>query len=484
MASHERTDWNPQAILTVAETRAAENAVIAAGTSAETLMEHAGRHAAAAIMAFGGPREVLVLCGPGNNGGDGYVVARVLREAGCTVTVAASAPTATPAAAGAAARWAGPVSSLADAGSPPAVVDALFGSGLTRPLGPELRHAAAPLMAAARVRVALDLPSGIDADSGADLGAMAAADLTVAFGALKPAHCLEPGRSWCGRIVLADIGLGEIAAQLHHVAPLRLAPLQTEAHKYARGAVLVLGGPAGQGGAARLTARAALRSGAGLAMIAVSPDALAENAARLDAVMLRPVRNGAALRELLASRRFAAVAAGPGLGTGAAAGELLAALLASGLPAVLDADVFTLFANAPERLGAALGGPAVLTPHAGEFVRLFGALPGSKVDQARAAAVRVGAVVLLKGADTVVAAPDGRAAINTHASPYLATAGSGDVLTGIVTGLLAQGQPPFEAACAAAWLHGDAGLRGGAGLTADDIPELLPAALRELLMRA
>ena len=483
MVSHEVTSWNSQAILTTAEIRAAEDAAIAAGTPAEMLMERAGRRAAEAIMAFGGPREVLVLCGPGNNGGDGYVVARVLRDAGCKVTVAASATAATLAATAAASRWTGQVTSLGEAARQPVVVDALFGSGLTRPLAPELRNVAAPLMTAARLRVALDLPSGIEADSGANLGVLAVADLTIAFGALKPAHCLEPGRTWCGRIVVADIGLGGITSQLHRVVPPRLPRPGPNAHKYSRGAVLVLGGPAGHGGAARLTARAALRSGAGLAMIAATPDAMAENASRLDAVMLSPVRDGAGLGELLASRRFAAVAAGPGLGTGEAARELVTVLLASGLAAVLDADVFTLFAGAPERLAAALRGPAVLTPHAGEFARLFGALPGSKVDQARAAAARVGAVVQFKGADTVIAAPDGRAVINTHASPYLATAGSGDALTGIIAGLLAQGQPPFEAACAAAWLHGDAGLRGGAGLTADDLPELLAAVLRDLRLR-
>ncbi len=443
-------------------------------------MERAGEGAARAILAYGGPRDFLLLCGPGNNGGDGYVVARLLREAGCGVTVVASAPPATPAARAACNRWAGPVVSLAAASPQAAVVDALFGCGLTRPLSPELRTAAVPLMAAARLRIALDLPSGIDADSGADLGAVGAADLTIAFGALKPAHCLEPGRSWCGRIVVAGIGLGEIASQLHQIAPPRLPALAANTHKYLRGAVLVLGGPAGKGGAARLAAHAALRSGAGLAMVAVPAGALAENAARLDAVMLAPVPDAAALRDLLAARRFAAVAAGPGLGTGESARDLLSTLLASGLPAVLDADVFTMFAGAPEQLSAALHGPAVLTPHAGEFTRLFGTLPGSKVDQARAAATLTGAVVVLKGADTVVAAPDGRVAINTHASPYLATAGSGDVLTGIATGLLAQGVPLFEAACAAAWLHGDAGLRGGPGLTADDLPALLTAALRDL----
>lgn len=447
------------------------------------LMERAGRAAATAILALGGPRGALVLCGPGNNGGDGYVVARLLHDAGCSVHIAILAPPATPAtpaAQAAAAMWTGPVEPLQAASPRPLVVDALFGTGLTRPLAPALRESAMPLLQAARLRVALDLPSGIDADTGADLGVLTPVDMTVAFGALKPAHCLEPGRSRCGRIIVADIGLGAPTAHLHRISPPRLKLPGPDAHKYSRGAVLVLGGPAGHGGAARLSGHAALRSGAGLVMIGVRPDAVAENAARLDAVMLAPVPDSAALRELLAARRFAAVVAGPGLGTGETARNLLETLLASGLPAVLDADVFTLFAGAPEPLAATLRGPAVLTPHAGEFARLFGTLPGSKVDQARAAAALTGAVVLLKGADTVVAAPDGRAAINVHASPYLATAGSGDVLTGIIAGLLAQGEPPFEAACAAAWIHGDAGIRGGAGLTADDLPALLPAVLHQL----
>ena len=462
-------------ILTVAEMRAAEAAVMAAGVDEFALMDRACSAAATAIMAFGVPRDVLVVCGPGNNGGDGYGVARCLAAAGHAVRVAAVNPAATPAAAAMAARWHGPVETLTDAAPAATVVDAVFGIGLTRALGPALRAPLLRLAQGARRCVALDVPSGIATDDAADLGAFARADLTVAFGALKPAHVLEPGRSWCGRVVVADIGLGSVPSTLHRIGAPRFASLSATAHKYSRGSLLVLGGPPGHGGAARLAARAALRSGAGLAMLAVSPEALAENAARLDAVMLAAVADPAALETLLLARRFTAVAAGPGLG--AAARPLLEALLAHGLPAVLDADVFTLFAGDPDALRTALRGPAVLTPHEGEFGRLFGALPGSKVDRVRAAAQRVGAVVLLKGADTVIAAPDGRAAVNTHASAWLATAGSGDVLTGVIAGLLAQGQAPFEAACVGAWLHGDAGLRGGAGLIADDLPELIAAAL-------
>ncbi len=462
-------------ILTVAEMRAAEAAAMAAGVDEFALMDRACAAAATAIMAFGVPRDVLVVCGAGNNGGDGYGIARYLAAAGFAVRVAAVRPAATPAAAAMAARWHGPVETLAAASPAATLVDAVFGIGLTRMLDPTLRAPLSALAHAARRCVAIDVPSGIATDDAADLGAFARADLTVAFGALKPAHVLEPGRSWGGRVVVADIGLGTPASTLHRIGPPHLAPLPATAHKYSRGSVLVLGGPPGHGGAARLAARAALRSGAGLAMLAVSPEALAENAARLDAVMLAAVADPAALAALLLARRFTAVAAGPGLG--AAGRPMVEALLAHGAPAVLDADVFTLFAANPEALRSVLCGPAVLTPHEGEFERLFGALPGSKVDRVRAAAQRVGAVVLLKGADTVIAAPDGRAAVNTHASARLATAGSGDVLTGVIAALLAQGHAPFDAACAAAWLHGDAGLRGGPGLIADDLPELIAAAL-------
>ena len=384
---------SPQPVLTTAEIRALEADCILRGTPALELMERAGVAAAEAMLAFGCPREVLVLCGPGNNGGDGYVVARQLAAAGIAVRIAATAPPATESAATMAARWSGATVRLAEAAPAAGIVDAVFGIGLTRPLGGTLHADLQRLAAGARLTVALDLPSGLATDDGADLGAFARADLTVAFGALKPVHLLEPGRSWCGRAVVADIGLGEATSRLHRVAQPTLSAPGADAHKYSRGAVLVLGGAVGHGGAARLTARAALRAGAGLVMLAVAPAALPENAARVDAVMLAEVTDATALTALLASRRFVGVAAGPGLG----ATPLLEALLASGLPAVLDADVFTHFAGAPERLRAALHGAAVLTPHEGEFARLFGALPGSKVDRARAAAAMTGAVVLLKG---------------------------------------------------------------------------------------
>ena len=460
--------------------RAAEARVIAAGVPARTLMERAGAAAADAILRFDAPRAATVVCGPGGNGGDGYVVARHLRAAGITVTVAADGPPRSEPAASAARDWDGPVVPLAEAPSGGALVDALFGIGMSRPLDTALAVTLGRLAEAAQLRVALDVPSGVGSDGGSDLGCSFVADLTVAFGAYKPAHFLHPAAGRCGRTVLADIGLGEIASELALNTAPRLPGFGPEAHKYARGAVFVVSGPSGRGGAARLAAHAALRAGAGLVTIAVPAAALVENAARLDAVMLRVIDDAAGLGELIGDRRAGAVLLGPGLGHDAHARGLVDAALASGRPLVLDADVFTLFAGDAAGLAKRIAGPAVLTPHQGEFARLFGTLPGSKVDRARAAAALAGTVVVLKGPDTVIAAPDGRARINAHASPGLATAGSGDVLAGIVAGLLAQGIEAFDAACAAVWLHGDLGLRGGPGLTADDLPGLIVAGLRDL----
>ena len=462
-------------ILTAAAMRAAEKRVIDAGTPSLELMERAGAAAALAAWRFGLPQQVNVLCGPGNNGGDGYVVARHLAERGHDVTVTAVAPPRSADARAMAARWSGPVLAYGEAKPAAGFIDALFGIGLDRPLEVGDVAEMQRLGANARARIAIDLPSGVGSDDGALLGAPFDFGLTVTFGARKPAHLIEPAREYCGRIVVADIGLGVIESALRCNAPPRWHDVAAT-HKYARGSVIVVAGPAGAGGAARLAARAALRAGAGLATLACRLEALGENAARLDAVMLRVTADAPALAALLTDRRIGAVVVGPGLGHDATANAQLAAVLASGVAAVCDADVFTLCAGKPE----ALANAAVLTPHEGEFVRLFGNLPGSRIDRARAAAARAGTVVVLKGPDTVIAAPDGRAAVNTHASPALATAGSGDVLAGIIAGLLAQGMAPFDAACAGVWLHGDAGLRGGTGLIAEDLADLLPAVLQGL----
>ncbi len=460
--------------------RAAEAQTIAGGVPARTLMERAGAAAADAILRFEAPRAALVVCGPGGNGGDGYVVARHLRAAGVAVSIAADGPPRSEPAGSAAHDWDGPVAPFGDAPLGGALVDALFGTGMSRPLDAGLAQTLGRLADAAQLRVALDVPSGVGTDDGSDLGCPFVADLTIAFGARKRAHYLHPAAARCGRIVVADIGLGEVAAALTLNTAPRLPGLGAEAHKYSRGAVYVVSGPSGRGGAARLAAHAALRVGAGLVTIGVPADAFIENAARLDAVMLRVVDDAAGLARLLDDPRAAAFLLGPGLGHDDKARSLVRRALTSGRPLVLDADVFTLFAGDAAGLAQQVLGPVVLTPHEGEFDRVFGTLPGSKVDRARVAAALTGAVVVLKGPDTVIAAPDGRARINAHASPALATAGSGDVLAGIIAGLLAQGIEAFDAVCAGVWLHGDLGLRGGTGLTADDLPGLIPAALRDL----
>ncbi|WP_419814368.1 NAD(P)H-hydrate dehydratase [Glacieibacterium sp.] len=456
--------------------RAVEATTIAGGSAARTLMERAGAAAARAILSYNVPMSVSVACGPGNNGGDGYVVARHLREAGVIVEVVAFAAPASDPGRAAAADWHGAVVGPGDAAPARALVDALYGTGLTRPLSDEDVAGLQRLGGDARLRIALDLPSGVGTDDGRDLGCPFDADLTIAFGALKPAHLLFPAAGRCGRVVVADIGLGQPDSQLAANPRPACPALAASAHKFSRGSALIVGGPAGHGGAARLAARAALHAGAGLVTLAVRGDAVAEYAARLDAVMLRRTDTPAALRTLLLDRRLTALALGPALGQDELARSLVRTALEGEIPLVLDGDVFTLFAGRP----LALAGASVLTPHEGEFVRLFGDLPGSKVERARAAATISGAVVVLKGPDTVIAAPDGRARINRHAAPWLATAGSGDVLVGIVTGLLAQGLSPFDAACAGVWLHGDLGVRGGPGLTADDMPGLIPATLAGL----
>ncbi|WP_235889124.1 NAD(P)H-hydrate dehydratase [Glacieibacterium frigidum] len=465
-------------MLTAAEMRAAEARVIAAGTPALDLMERAGAATVAAILAFDPPSSAVVLCGPGNNGGDGYVVARLLAAAGVAVRVATSGPPRSDPARAAAAAWDGAVEYF-DAEPATLCVDALYGTGLTRALPAPEAAALARLAGAARTSVALDLPSGAASDDGALLGEVPAFDLTVAFGALKPAHLLEPARSRCGRIVVADVGLGPLDTSCTDNLRPPLPTPAADAHKYTRGHVIVLGGGVGRGGAARLSAQAALHL-AGAVTLGVPGAAVIENAARLDSPMLRRVDDAEALAALISAARPRALVAGPGLGTHARAAALIDGSLASGVPLVLDGDAFTHFAGDPGRLAKAVRGPVVLTPHEGEFARLFGDRPGNRIDRARTAAALTGAVVVLKAADTVIAAPDGRVRINTHAAPWLATAGSGDVLAGIIAGLLAGGRDSFDAACAGVWLHGDLGVRGGPGLTADAMHALLPAALAAL----
>ncbi|KAB7648483.1 NAD(P)H-hydrate dehydratase [Polymorphobacter fuscus] len=452
-------------LLTAAQMRGAETAAIGAGTTAETLMARAATAAARAIQAFAPGRPTLVLCGPGNNGGDGFGVALRLAAAGVAVRVAGWTPSTGPASAFAA-RWSRPVERLSNTAPAPLIVDALFGTGLARPLADDVQAALDRLRGAGATVVALDLPSGIDADTGAALGDPLAADMTVAFGFAKRGHGLGAGRRASGRVVIADIGLAAPAGCTRQVAPPKLKEMDDDVHKYARGGVLVIAGE--QAGAARLTALAALRAGAGAVTL------VGGRGVPADAIM---ACDDDAAFALLGSPKVRAVALGPGMAEGERGRDWLRRLLAATTPLVIDAGGLALLAGLGDRSVTA---PLVVTPHAGEFARLFGAPGIDRVAAVAAAARQLRAVVVAKGRETIIAAPDGRVAINTHATPWLATAGSGDVLTGIVTALLAQGLAPFDAAQGAVWLHGDAGLRGGAGLIADDIPALLPAVLSAL----
>ena len=447
-------------LLTPAEMAQADAHAIATGTPVATLMERAGWAVAQAIRARLRPCRVLVACGPGNNGGDGYVAARLLAREGWPVAIAAStAPRgdATPAAS----RWHGPTMPFHpdQAARADLVIDALFGAGLTRPIGPDITA----FLAAARRIAAIDVPSGLDGTTGQPLGQVTPAELTITFHRRKPGHLLLPGRSLCGELVLAEIGIppGTPPVRTWRNTPAlwaRPRPGLSD-HKYTRGHVTILGGAA-MCGAARLSAGAVRRIGAGMLTIAAPPEAASIYRAGDPGVIVETLP----LEHLLADPRRTVWVAGPGLGIDAARAAL-PTLLAARRQTVIDADALTACAGNPE----ALRGATILTPHAGEFARVFGSPGPDRLAAVREAAARTGAVVLLKGADTIIAAPDGRAAINDNAPPFLATAGAGDVLAGLIAGLLAQGMPPWEAACAAVWLHGDAARRAGPYLIAEDL---------------
>ena len=485
-------------LLTADEMARADTLAIAGGVAGATLMENAGRAVADEVAKrFPDQESVVVLCGPGNNGGDGFVAARHLLERGYRVRLGFDGDLGRlpKDAAAMAKRFAGriePLSSdiLAGAG---VVVDALFGAGLARPIEGKLATLIGRVNASAVPVVAVDVPSGIDGSTGEVRGVAINAVATVTFFRLKPGHLLLPGRIHCGAVQLADIGipasvLAEIAPKTFANEPaLWLAQFpwpKEESHKYARGHAVVVSGPVYSTGAARLAARGALRAGAGLVTVASPRDALQVNAAQLTAIMVREADDARGLNTLLADKRKNAVLIGPGVGVGERTKELVLAALASEAAVVLDADAITSFGEATASLFAGIASrtaPVVLTPHDGEFARLFHDLVTlPKLERARQAAARSGAILVLKGADTVVAAPDGLASINATTSPWLATAGTGDVLGGMVLGLLAQGMPGFLAASAAVWLHGAAAKAFGPGLIAEDLPETLPLVLRAL----
>jgi hydroxyethylthiazole kinase-like uncharacterized protein yjeF len=482
------------ALLTTEEMYRADALAEAAGIDSLELMEAAGQAIADTIADRYPQGPVTILCGPGYNGGDGFVVARLLADDGWPVTLGLlgdplklKGDAATNCR-----RWIGDIlplsTDLIDGAT--VIVDALFGAGLSRKLSPEMTELADAINAAGAPCLAVDVASGVQGTTGAVLGTAVRADASVTFFRKKPGHLLLPGRVHCGEVICADIGipasvLDEIQPSQHENVPPNWLPVfpwpQIEAHKYSRGHVLVVSGGVSQGGAARLAARGALRAGAGLVTVASPPGAVLSHAAKLDAVMVRRFED---LDDLLEDDRKNALVIGPGNGIGEHTRINTLAALQAGRSCVLDADALSSFADDPDALWDALDDQSVLTPHDGEFRRLFpdlaGEDAGSKLDKARAAALRSGSIIVLKGADTVIASPDGQAAINCNAPPTLATAGSGDVLAGIICGLLAQHMPTFEAACAGVWLHGEAGRAFGAGLIAEDIPEALPFVLRKL----
>ena len=488
-------------LLTPAEMASVDYRAEAQGAPVADLMEAAGKTVAqVAVEKFGNSSPaVLVLCGPGNNGGDGFVAARHLAAAGASVRVASlgGLTEMTGAAGGAARMWRGEVKPLkADMDWPPEtlVIDALFGAGLSRPISGVAAEVITSLNASKLPVLAVDIPSGIDGATGEVRGVAVQANWTVTFERRKPGHLLYPGRAHAGEVVVESIGMPAEAfaaakASIFANEPAlwldRFPQLAINSHKYARGHAVVLSGGIARTGAARLAARAALRSGAGLVTVASPVEALAVNAAHLTAIMLTACATAEDLNRILADQRMTACLIGPAAGVGEATGAKVFAGLKSKAAIVLDADALSSFEAAPSRLFEAIavcGKPVVLTPHEGEFRRLFSNISGARIDRARAAAQMSGAIVILKGPDTLIAAPDGRIAINANAPPTLATAGSGDVLAGIVTGLLAQGMEVFEAAAAAVWLHGAVASRFGPGLIAEDLPEGLPRELEALFL--
>jgi NAD(P)H-hydrate epimerase len=482
-------------LLTVSDMAEADRLAVESGVPSLTLMENAGRAVAEAVEAHYAPASVAVLCGPGNNGGDGYVAARHLKARGWRVWVESVADPAQ--LKGDAAemfqRWDGETRVVTRARKAEIVIDAIFGAGLSRPLDMNMGVLARTLNESGLPVIAIDVPSGLHGDLGRPLGEdCVRAHHTVTFFRKKPGHVLLPGRMLCGDVIVAPIGIPETVLETIPVRTFENGPLlwrdafpwpRLEGHKYSRGHAVVVSGPMHTTGAARLAARGALRAGAGLASVASPPGAVAVNAAHLTAIMVKPFDGAKDLSALLSDRRFNAILLGPGLGVSDATQDLVAAALGSSAAVVLDADALTSFAENPAGLFAQLRARCVLTPHEGEFGRIFPGLLSkgpTRLDAAREAAQSARCVVVLKGPDTVIAAPDGRAAINANAPPWLATAGTGDVLAGMITGLLAQGMEPFDAAAAAVWLHGEAATRFGVGLIAEDLPDHLPNVLRSL----
>jgi ADP-dependent NAD(P)H-hydrate dehydratase / NAD(P)H-hydrate epimerase len=481
---------NQTALLSVAQMAEADRTAIAAGTAGALLMQNAGDAVVGEITRRWSVRPVVVLCGPGNNGGDGFAVAVALERLGWPVRVALLGPKEQLRGDAKihADRWTGSVEPLSPAALQGAalIVDAVFGSGLNRPLEHQVAATLAAATQLAMPLVAIDIPSGVMGDSGASVGAASAA-CTITFVRKKPGHVLLPGRDLCGDVVVADIGMAPNAIEALHIDAWENDPalwrarwprMNSASNKYTRGHALLYGGYP-MTGAARMAARAAARVGAGLTTIAVPEAAFPVYAAALTSIMVQPLAQEGDLARLLSDPRYTACLIGPGAGVGEATRNMALQILAGPRSVVLDADAITVFASRVPELARAIRGPCVMTPHEGEFARLFDT-GGDKLRRARAAARDSGAIMVLKGADTVIAAPDGRAIINTNAPAGLATAGSGDVLGGLILGLLAQGMDAFMAAAAGVWMHAAAAADFGPGLLAEDLPDLVPAVLRLL----
>jgi hydroxyethylthiazole kinase-like uncharacterized protein yjeF len=444
-------------ILTGDAMRAAEQQAIEGGTSVKDLMERAGAGLAEAAFRFAGPMDTLILCGPGNNGGDGYVAARRLAERGVDVRIAALGEPGSEAARQARGQWKGEVEQLGPDTAPrPLLIDALFGTGLKRSLDQSVSEQLSRLCDAASLSIACDLPSGVETDNGMQLGPVPVFSMTVSFGALKPAHLLHPAMHKCGRLVLADIGI-DAGCTWHEIGPPMLPPVGPGMHKYTRGLVHALAGK--MPGAIALAAKSAALSGAGYVRVSTSRpiEGLPSAIVQVDTAEVNDERIGCLL-------------VGSGMGD---IPQVLTLSLTSRAPKVIDADAIAQLGE-PERLK---GQNAIITPHEGEFRKLFGQIEGSKPERALEAARRSGAVVVYKGDDTLVASPDGRLGFRPPAPSWLASAGTGDVLAGMVAALRARGMEAFEAASAAVWLHGRAAELAGPHLIADDLASAIPRAL-------
>ncbi len=478
------------ALLTAVQMNEADRRAAAAGTPGRVLMQNAGNAVARQITRRWSPRPVIVLCGPGNNGGDGFVTAVALARAGWPVRIAllGKREHLQGDAHVHAARWNGNVEAVMPAAIEGAalVVDALFGSGLRRRMDAGVVETLAAAARSGLPLIAVDVPSGVMGDTGEGVDAVPAI-CTVTFARKKPAHVLLPGRDLCGEVVVADIGIPPAVFESLGIASWENDPVLWRAqlpraspsgNKYTRGHALVYGGYP-MTGAARMAARAAARAGAGLTTIAVPSVAFSLYAAALTSIMVQPLSLNGDLARLLTDSRYTALLIGPGAGICDTTRDAALQFLATGLPVLLDADAISVFASHSAGLAAAIRGPCVMTPHDGEFARVFESR-GDKLTRARTAARQSGAVIVLKGADTVIAAPDGRVIVNTNAPATLATAGSGDVLGGLILGLLSQGMDCFAAAAAGVWIHGAAAALFGPGLIAEDLPDLVPAVMREL----